>query len=160
MKKKRWENILINDIDIVVKELTVQENDIEMYINMKKKLHSHSFSQPADSKTKIQKIQPYSHKKLEHFFKKGVKLQKSYQTCSPTELAGWEKKESKKLPKKNNKKTLSLESEKLKDKRKWEEDWGRERERERQRKIRLRKSESNVFEIENEIEMRRNGERG
>jgi len=47
------------------------------------------------------------------FLKKGVKLKKPYQTCSPLEVAGWEKKESKKLLKKHQE-TLSLESQKLK----------------------------------------------
>ena len=36
------------------------------------------------------------------FLKKGVKLKKPYQTCSPLEVAGWEKKESKKLLKKTS----------------------------------------------------------
>ena len=35
---------------------------------------------------------------------------KTYQTCSPSELVGWEKKESKKVPKKKMKETLVLES--------------------------------------------------
>ena len=55
MTKKKW-----------FKELTVQENDIEMYINMKKNyLVTFSPKQippETDSKTKIQKIQQCIHK--------------------------------------------------------------------------------------------------
>ena len=55
------------NIDTVVKELTVQENNIEMYINMKKNylttLSPKQTPPETDSKTKIQKTQPCIHKK-------------------------------------------------------------------------------------------------
>jgi len=51
------------------------------------------------SKVRRKKNNQMLQKKLEYFFKKEIKPKKPYQTCSP-ELAGWEKKESKKLPKK------------------------------------------------------------
>ena len=43
-------------------------------------------------------------KKIRIILKKGVKLKKPYQTCSPSKVAEWDKTESEKLPKKNIKK--------------------------------------------------------
>jgi len=55
------------NIDAVVKELTVQENDLEMYITMKKiyltTLSPKQTPLETDSKTKIQKTQSCIHKK-------------------------------------------------------------------------------------------------
>ena len=62
-------------------------------------------------------------KKVEYFFKKRVKPKKPYKTCSPSELAGWEKKESKKLPKRKHQENFVIRIRKVKMKKKkdgWE----------------------------------------
>jgi len=50
MKKNEKTNLAMN-IDAVVKELPLQENNIEMHINMKKNLLSHTFSQTNPTKS-------------------------------------------------------------------------------------------------------------
>ena len=49
---------------------------------------------------------------------KGVKPKKPYQTCSPSELVGWEKKQSKKLPKRKHQENIFIRIRKVKMKRK------------------------------------------
>ena len=92
----------------MVKELTVQKNDIEMYINIKNYLATLSLSQTppeTNSKTNIPKIQPYIHKNpkilgkhQQEIPKKILKLKKIYQMLSPSKVR---KKKQPKFTKKN-----------------------------------------------------------
>ena len=72
----------------------MQENDIEMYINMEKNylatLSSKQTPPETNSKTKIQKIQPSIDKnpKIAGKHQQKNTQKKTYQICSPLELAG------------------------------------------------------------------------
>ena len=87
------------------KEFSVQENNIEMYINMGKKLLSHTFFQTNSTrnwfKDKDTKNQPCIDKNPKIAGKHQQKNipKNTHQTCSPSKLAGWEKKERKFLKK-------------------------------------------------------------
>ena len=53
-KWKKWKKKLTNDIDVVVKEFILQENDTEMYINMKKNILSHKINIESDGSHQIE----------------------------------------------------------------------------------------------------------
>jgi len=91
------------NVDAMVKELIVQENDMEMYINMGKNylttLYPKQIPPETDSKTKIQKTQPCIHKKPkisrkheQKNTKKILELKKLYQMSSPSNVNSKKKK--------------------------------------------------------------------
>jgi len=92
------------NVDAVVKELTMQENDMKMYINMGKNyltiFYPKQTPPETDSKTKIQKTnhaftksqksQESINKKIP---KKILKLKKLYQMSSPSNVSSKNKKQ-------------------------------------------------------------------
>ena len=119
------------NINAVVKELSVQENDLEMYITMKKfyltTLSPKQTPLQTDSKTKIPKIQPYIHKSPKipgkhqqkntkknriFFLEKGLSQRSLTKHVFLQNLQDEKRKKVRNFLKKHHK-TLSLESEKL-----------------------------------------------